>query len=80
MLPFNVLLTLEGAELIVRQQTWHLGRDAEGVRQLGLAGPELAEGLGDGHRIDAAAQHLVQLGAAGRQTEDVATVHRSLQV
>ena len=50
------------------------------MRQLGLAGPELAEGLGDGHRIDAAAQHLVQLGAAGRQTEDVATVHRSLQV
>jgi len=42
-------------------------------------GPELAEGLGDGHRLDAAAQHLVELGAARRQTENVPPVGGSLQ-
>jgi hypothetical protein len=49
------------------------------VRQLSLSGPELAEGLRDGHRLDAAAQHLVELAAAGRQPEDVAAVDRRLK-
>jgi hypothetical protein len=42
-------------------------------------GPELAEGLGDGHRLNAAPQHLVELGAARRQPENVPPVGGSLQ-
>ena len=59
--------------------TWHLGGDAEGVRELSLSGPELPEGLGNGHRVDPAAQHLVQLLTSGRQTENVPTIHRGLK-
>jgi hypothetical protein len=56
-----------------------LGGDTEGVRQLRLSGPELSEGLRDGHRVDPAAQHLVQLLTSGRQTENVATIDRCLK-
>jgi hypothetical protein len=59
--------------------TWHLGGDTEGVRQLRLSGPELSEGLRDGHRVDPATQHLVQLLTSGRQTENVATIDRGLK-
>ena len=49
------------------------------MRQLGLARSELSEGFGDGHRLDAAAQQLVQLAATGRQAEDVATINGRLK-
>jgi hypothetical protein len=66
-------------EIIVSLFTWHLGGDTEGVRQLRLSSPELTEGLRDGHRVDPAAQHLVQLLTSGRQTENVATIDRGLK-
>ena len=56
-----------------------LGGDTEGVGELRLAGPELAEHLGDGHRLQAATQQLVKLQGAGGQPENVLPGHGLLQ-
>ena len=55
------------------------GGDAQRVRQLRLAGAELAERLRDGHRLEAAAHQLVQLLAAGGYVEDAAAPVAELQ-
>ena len=58
----------------------HLGRHAEGVRELGLARTELSKGLRDGHGLQTSAQKLVQLAAPRGQTEDVPPVQALLKI
>mmetsp|Transcript_29088 Transcript_29088/g.84523 ORF Transcript_29088/g.84523 Transcript_29088/m.84523 type:complete len:296 (+) Transcript_29088:347-1234(+) len=46
-----------------------LARDAEGVAELGLAGAEFTEDLGDGSGLDAALEELVKLNGPGGEGE-----------
>ncbi|EPY29658.1 DNA repair protein RAD51 [Strigomonas culicis] len=49
----------------------HLARHAERVAELRLAGAELPEELRDAARLDAAAEQLIQLAAAGRDDDNL---------
>lgn len=55
-----------------------LRRDAESVTQLGLAGPELSEGLSDGHAFDTALEQSVELDTARRDALNVLSALKDL--
>ena len=74
-LAVNVDDLAPGEAVLPRQ----LGRHTQGVRQLRLAGAELAKDLGDGHGLQAAAQQLVELVGAGGDAENGLALGGGLQ-
>ena len=67
------------AAAVAGRSVRHLRRHAERVRELRLPRAELAERLGDGHGLDAAAEDRVELGASRRQAEHGLSIYARLE-
>ena len=67
------------AAAVAGRSVRHLRRHAQRVRELRLPRAELAERLGDGHGLDAAAEDRVELGASRRQAEHGLSIYARLE-